>query len=724
MRPAARPAAAALILLLSWTCVAAHLDETSAARIVVKSVRLTDNGDNDGFADDHETVSLFVTLRNVSDTPRTGVVVALATSVPTVDCLITPVVSFGSLAARETREAAVPLVFRVANVVRSLPDTDITARFEVLIWGDDFDVLVAPQQVTLDLDLQVSGGATPSTFTEGFDSGAEFGSFTSMSLDVGKASVPLSEGLRCQYHNPVLLPCQTCGNTYCYVGFPIAANNAFDWHRHGLATPDGGRAYSGNNSLHWGMHPGAVQSDTTRLQQLDALRTTNPINLGWNGVTSELSFKHQVGLTDCGYVNCPPPEAVDRGVVQVQLADSAGDGVGAWRKVYPYENLYDSQAFDGYFNCTFDPTDDGNTENDFFDPTDPNHRLGSSSTCFPEFSFAREGEIAWDSLTIDPGDVGRATDGPALEGIRGPGAWIESKFSLDRWRGRRIRLRFLVTTIEVQNAVSMQDALGWNPTSADDGWYIDDIRVTNTLQTAATVAVDTANRTGLPACGPECSTVTAALAVTPGTTPGSGEPVSLDASASSADACPGGTLLYRFWVDEDDNGVVSDPLDVLLRGWTADPVLLDAPDYTTRYVVEVQCASRTTCGNRATALVTVPCPDPPLPFPHVLRFDSRYALSWGSAARLDLLRGNLLALRASGGAFQGTVAACLANDVLETYHVDYEDPAPGAAFYYIAREVGASPLCARSWGTGVPQELPGAGGHRDADLALDPNTCP
>jgi hypothetical protein len=70
------------------------------------------------------------------------------------------------------------------------------------------------------------------------------------------------------------------------------------------------------------------------------------------------------------------------------------------------------------------------------------------------------------------------------------------------------------------------------------------------------------------------------------------------------------------------------------------------------------------------------------------------------------------------------VAACLANDVLETYHVDYEDPAPGAAFYYIAREVGASPLCARSWGTGVPQELPGAGGHRDADLALDPNTCP
>jgi hypothetical protein len=32
--------------------------------------------------------------------------------------------------------------------------------------------------------------------------------------------------------------------------------------------------------------------------------------------------------------------------------------------------------------------------------------------------------------------------------------------------------------------------------------------------------------------------------------------------------------------------------------------------------------------------------------------------------------------------------------------------------------------CSSSWGTGSPAELPGAGGDRDADLALDPHTCP
>src|SRR6185503_18603919 len=102
-------------------------------------------------------------------------------------------------------------------------------------------------------------------------------------------------------------------------------------------------------------HPGPAGMDTTRLKQLDAIRTTNPINLGWNGVTSELRFKHQVGLVDCDYVNCPGGETVDRGVVHLQVATSAGTGSGVWRKLYPYENLYDSQAVDTFTECTFDP---------------------------------------------------------------------------------------------------------------------------------------------------------------------------------------------------------------------------------------------------------------------------------------------------------------------------------------------------------------------------------
>jgi len=691
--------------------------QASAAFIVVKSARLTDNGDNDGFADPNETVSLYLTLRNVSDTPLTGIAVALETPDATVDCVLTPVVSFGSLAARETREAALPLTFRVANVTRTDPSADLTATFGVRIWGDAFDQLSVPQQVTLDLDLNVSGGFIPTTFTEGFESGG-FGAFTTMTLDVGKASVSGSNGLRCQYQNPNVLPCQSCGNPYCYVGFPNASDNAFDWHVHALSSPDGGRAYLGNNSLHWGMHPGAFSADTTRLKQLDALRTALPVNLGWNGVTSELSFKHQAALVNCDHVNCTPPNVVDRGVVQAQLADSSGNGVGAWRKLYPYENLYDGQAVDNYSNCTFDPTDDGNDENDFFG-NDPETRHGPSSTCYPEFAFASEGDVAG-CCDIPP--TGHHTDGPLLSGVRGPGHWVQSKFSLDRWRGRRLRLRFLVTSIEVATAVSMEQALAWNPTLADDGWYIDDIQVTNTLTSAATVAVDPADRSGLPACGPACSFVTAALTATPASTSAPGEPVTLDASASFADTC-GGPLLYRFWLDEDQDGATAASEDTLLRDWTDDPVLSVSPAYTSGYLVETRCSSLPTCAGHATALVDVPCPASPTAFPEVMRANGN-SMGWDSLFRVDAVQGNLSALRAGNGQFQGSVLACLVDDVRTNVVVLGGDPSPGSGFYYLVRAGGLVPDCARTWSTGASRELPGAGGDRDADLALDPNNCP
>ena len=132
------------------------------ADIVVKSVRLTDNGDNDGFADPNETVSLFVTLRNSSGADRDGIVVTVASTDPTVDCIPSPVVAFGSLLAGEERESAVPAVFRVANVARSDPLASLTATFDFQISGDDFGGTVRPQQVVLDLDLNVSGGLLPS----------------------------------------------------------------------------------------------------------------------------------------------------------------------------------------------------------------------------------------------------------------------------------------------------------------------------------------------------------------------------------------------------------------------------------------------------------------------------------------------------------------------------------------------------------------------------------
>ena len=93
-----------------------------------------------------------------------------------------------------------------------------------------------------------------------------------MSLDVGKASNALSDGHRCQYNDPDFVNSNSCRNKFCYLQFTTPANSAFDWHVHGLASPDGGALPPGSNSLHWGVHRPGLSVDTTRLAQLDAIR--------------------------------------------------------------------------------------------------------------------------------------------------------------------------------------------------------------------------------------------------------------------------------------------------------------------------------------------------------------------------------------------------------------------------------------------------------------------
>ena len=233
---------------------------------------------------------------------------------------------------------------------------------------------------------------------------------------------------------------------------------------------------------------------------------------------------------------------------------------------------------------------------------------------------------------------------------------------------------------------TMQQALVWNPIDADDGWYIDDVQITNRLLNASTVTVDTANRSGLPACGPACSTVTASLLATPSSMSEPGQETVLDASASVADVCPGGPLLYRFWVDADENGSVGDLGDVLLRSWTDDPILTDSPEYTKRYVVEVRCSSRQTCAGTASAIVSVPCPSDPPPFPGSIWFESFYHLDWEpGAARVDVVRGDLNALRGGGGQFDGTAQTCLASHAVLPYVLDFEEPARCANSFCVAQ---------------------------------------
>jgi hypothetical protein len=302
---------------------------------------------------------------------------------------------------------------------------------------------------------------------------------------------------------------------------------------------------------------------------------------------------------------------------------------------------------------------------------------------------------------------------------------VESKFSLARWRGHRVRFRFLVTSQEGHPANTAQQALDWNPIEADDGWYIDEVTVTHTLTGPATISVDTADRSGLPACGTVCTSVTPSLVVTPAAAECE-EVFTLDASGSTADQCPGGVLQFRFrwlWGELPPGGVLSGLNAAMLQDWNENGIL-SHPAQTIGahpYRVDVRCSTLSACGASATAMPTV---DPSSPvvvfFPYTITFDGKSTLSWGTPTDVLGVRGSLGALRASGGNFAGTDEGIWGGSGLSS-HVDQSVPAPGEGKYYLLRGSRSSPpnLCTRySWMTGSPAEVPGAGGNRDEDLGF------
>src|SRR6185369_15387198 len=132
-------------------------------------------------------------------------------------------------------------------------------------------------------------------------------------------------------------------------------------------------------------------------------------------------------------------------------------------------------------------------------------RLGPSSTCYPEFVFDYLGDT---DAPFGANNIGNASEGPGLPGSIGLGTWIESKFDLSRFRGRQIRVRWLFTSIKVSDITTLEALFRWNPNPGDDGWYVDDVRVTQTLGASVpTITQDTASNAGLPGCGVTCSTL-------------------------------------------------------------------------------------------------------------------------------------------------------------------------------------------------------------------------
>jgi hypothetical protein len=534
------------------------------------------------------------------------------------------------------------------------------------------------------------------------------------------------------------------GRTDCFLGFTADGTSIVnDWHVHtGTAAQGGvGRAYTGAASVHWGVHnsSGTGKRDTGRFKQLDAIETVNPINMPLASANPELVFAHQVALVDNrGIGNIDAGETADRAVVQVNVLTTTGQKT-TWVKLQPYENVYEEQGTDDFTNCMFDPTDDGNNEDSYFSPTDPGRRLGPSSTCFPEFVYARSGDTDYRN-TADPTHVGFADENAGLQGSINVGTWVRPRFSLLPFIARRIKLRFLGTSIEFGTG-QLWDSAFFNRDDVitDDGWYIDAIRIDAALGIALTVSVDTKNITPLGTCG-TCSSITAAMVATPGTTSGPGQLVTLEAKTSTIDVCLNGLPQYQFWLDGNNNSIVGDAGDTLLRDYTESSTFIDAPQNTSRFGVRVRCSSAPSCDSvdgsfATTSLVTVPCPstgNAKAVFGQNVGVnkatltgaepDATTTVSWASSTQVDAIRGNLILLRSSAGNFTGTVLACLGNNVTGTsVPSDAVDPGAGNGFYYLVRP-SVSSFCnaVASYTTGNPKEVAG----RDPEIAADGNACP
>ena len=713
-------------------------------------------GDPDGFADTNETINLAVQFANKSGVDVDDLTATLGTNSPNIECVTRSAITVGSLANGALSNTAnyPAFQFKVANVNRTGLNQVFQATFTITMRSNKFDALTRSTNITLDLDLNAAGTQTTSAFIEDFEVSSGLHLFTTDTIDAGKNSIAKSTGYRCQYNDPFGLNSNDPypSNLDCFLGFTADSTAGVnDWHVHNSTMGGMGRAFTGTRSLHWGVHLSASSPslDVYRFKQLDAVKTINPVNMPLSAASPELNFAQQVSFLTSTDVNVTPGETPDRGVVEVQLA-SSGVPVGNWIKIYPYVNVYDEQGTDDFSNCVFDPIDDGNDEKSFFDPTDPLRSHGPSSTCFPEFTFGHQGDTDY-RHRFDPGAIGFASDGPGLQGCSGagclpantsttifnPGTWVRPRFSLNPFAGRTIRLRFLATTIALATTQTTNLFLQGGDRVGDDGWYIDDVHIDQALAAALTLSIDTATITPIP-CG-SCSGLTAALVATPSSLSGPGQIVSLDAKTSTVTSCLNGVIQYQFWTDSNGNAIVGDAGDTLLRDWTDNSSFLDAPGATTAYGVKIRCStSATSCpgSNTALAPVSVTCPSTAtlnanklnVSKPSLVTAEPDYTATisgWGGNLTIKLIRGDLTALRSSGGIVNVDTGGCLANNTFVSSVTDNSIPASGAAYYLLRTPSACNVVASGSYGlAGDASEKVGAGGNRDADIAADADTCP
>jgi len=285
---------------------------------------------------------------------------------------------------------------------------------------------------------------------------------------------------------------------------------------------------------------------------------------------------------------------------------------------------------------------------------------------------------------------------------------MQSKFNLTNFLGQTVRIRWIAQVWEFDNTgTSSYYELGgaWGPQTGDEGWWIDDIRITGALQGPAQPLADT-KAPGPGACpGVACNSAlgdggfSVDLVVTDADGDGlfvGGEQVKLSAAlTTNPGGCVGGGVQYRFY----KNGTAAANL---VQDWSSSPIFLDNPTADTTYRVQARCSVFPAC---TSTLVSAPATEALLVYPgdsqdivlnltHALNVTT---IAWASRPQTAQVSGYDLfsgTINSSGEVAQATLAglACLSGNIAQpggapgpvVSRTDGINPVLGKVTYYLA----------------------------------------
>ncbi|HEX4824763.1 MAG TPA: hypothetical protein VFV19_10635 [Candidatus Polarisedimenticolaceae bacterium] len=193
---------------------------TGGAVTYVSSAQVSDNGDNDGVADNNETVTMDITIQNNLATTLTNAKVTIFSDSPNIDCIPDNQALYGSIVsgASATNPPSDRFTFHVSpNVACADWQNPPTGKFTVVITGDGIDGSSTLQSFTINLDLDANLGGGSYTYTQNFNS------------DPGWAfsvTAPDNAGCTSNTYTNNFHWCAACGNAGAGLGAWIG-NSAF-----------------------------------------------------------------------------------------------------------------------------------------------------------------------------------------------------------------------------------------------------------------------------------------------------------------------------------------------------------------------------------------------------------------------------------------------------------------------------------------------------------------